>query len=117
MFNLFIRQLQYALSLPLPGTAIQLTMAPAIKRNFNLAMKKQASVLILLYEENNDPHFPLLIRNNKGVHGGQIALPGGKREPSDKDAQETALREAEEETLVTPFGRIYHKTSTIHSQP
>jgi 8-oxo-dGTP pyrophosphatase MutT (NUDIX family) len=44
-------------------------------------------------------------------HKGQISFPGGVREPSDKDATETALREAREEIglspdLVSPAGRL-----------
>lgn len=39
----------------------------------------------------------LLVRTDRGVHGGQLALPGGRPEPRDRDFLETALREAEEE--------------------
>lgn len=44
-------------------------------------------------------------------HAGQLAFPGGKPEPSDRDLLETALREAEEEValdrrLVRVLGRL-----------
>jgi 8-oxo-dGTP pyrophosphatase MutT (NUDIX family) len=37
-----------------------------------------------------------------GVHGGQISFPGGKKEPSDENIVQTAIREAYEETGVDP---------------
>jgi 8-oxo-dGTP pyrophosphatase MutT (NUDIX family) len=39
----------------------------------------------------------LVVRGAHGVHGGQVALPGGKPEPQDRSLLDTALREAEEE--------------------
>jgi 8-oxo-dGTP pyrophosphatase MutT (NUDIX family) len=48
--------------------------------------------------------FLLLTRRTDGVqrHKGQIAFPGGAREPADKDLWTTALREGEEEIGVKP---------------
>lgn len=44
----------------------------------------------------------VLIRRSSGLarHSGQIALPGGVRDPGDPDLQHTALREAHEEIAL-----------------
>jgi 8-oxo-dGTP pyrophosphatase MutT (NUDIX family) len=39
----------------------------------------------------------LLLRTDRGIHGAQLGLPGGRPEPDDRDFLATALREAEEE--------------------
>ena len=44
----------------------------------------------------------LLLRTDRGVHGGQLGLPGGRPEPGDDDFLATALREAEEEVGLPP---------------
>ena len=41
-------------------------------------------------------------RSPHGVHGGQIAFPGRRREPQDADLLATALREAQEEVGLDP---------------
>lgn len=64
---------------------------------------RQASVLALISDE---PHGPEMLFIEKSSllrsHAGQMAFPGGRAEPTDRDAIHTALREAEEETAVDP---------------
>lgn len=59
---------------------------------------RNSAVLILLYPWMDKAYFPLILRPQyDGKHGGQMALPGGKAEPSDENLVRTALREAQEE--------------------
>jgi 8-oxo-dGTP pyrophosphatase MutT (NUDIX family) len=44
----------------------------------------------------------LLLRTDRGIHGGQLGLPGGRPEPGGRDLLATALREAEEEVGLPP---------------
>jgi 8-oxo-dGTP pyrophosphatase MutT (NUDIX family) len=67
---------------------------------------QRASVLLALFappSPREGPHL-WLVRRSEGVrtHRGQIALPGGKREPSDADFLATALRESHEEIGLLP---------------
>jgi 8-oxo-dGTP pyrophosphatase MutT (NUDIX family) len=48
-------------------------------------------------DEEDELRLVLVVRGALGVHGGQLGLPGGKREPGDMSMLETALRETEEE--------------------
>lgn len=57
-----------------------------------------AAVLVPVFRDNEgELRLVLVVRGERGVHGGQLALPGGKQEPDDSSPLETALREAEEE--------------------
>ena len=59
---------------------------------------KRGSVLILIYQENNELLTLFIKRTEyKGVHSGQISFPGGKYEPADLIEERTALRETQEE--------------------
>ena len=62
---------------------------------------REAAVLIALSDFNGAPEV-LLTKRASGLkhHPGQIAFPGGKRDPEDADLMATALREAQEEVAL-----------------
>jgi 8-oxo-dGTP pyrophosphatase MutT (NUDIX family) len=61
-------------------------------------MMHEAAVLVPVYRARDGELVVVLVRRGEGgVHGGQLALPGGQRDPGDADLTTTALREAEEE--------------------
>jgi 8-oxo-dGTP pyrophosphatase MutT (NUDIX family) len=103
MLDVLGKKLCHRLSLPLPGREAQLQMAHAERRQSMLHIKvpddaRKGAVLILFFEEDNKIKLPLILRTEyKGVHSGQVALPGGKFEDVDSVLENTALREAEEE--------------------
>lgn len=81
---------------------------------------KLAAVNILLYLKNDEWYFPLMVRseNEHDRHSGQISLPGGKRENSDANFAETAIRETHEEMGVgKPYVRIIREISPIYIPP
>lgn len=107
-FDEAIHRIKERVKNPLPGKSAQLKMSPqpVDERRFDLLTPKshrKGAVLLMIYPEGNQAFFPLIKRPNyPGVHGGQIALPGGKMDPTDADLIYTALREAEEEVAINP---------------
>jgi len=91
----------------LPGNKAQNLMSPS-KRDHALIKHDNSkatisSVLILLYLEKGILNIPLIKRSTgKHKHSGQISLPGGKKEKSDANIEETALRETFEEIGINP---------------
>jgi 8-oxo-dGTP pyrophosphatase MutT (NUDIX family) len=61
-------------------------------------MLREAAVLVPVYRRQDGELMVVLVRRAQGgAHGGQLALPGGQRDPTDADLAATALREANEE--------------------
>ena len=59
---------------------------------------REAAVLVPVIERSGDPHVLFVKRSDHlGEHPGQMAFPGGGREPGDADLQATAIRESDEE--------------------
>lgn len=66
----------------------------------------EAAVLVPLFrDDEGEIRMVLVARGLAGIHGGQVALPGGKLEPSDSSPLEAELRETAEEIGV-PRGAI-----------
>lgn len=64
---------------------------------------RHASVLVPLVMHEDGLRLLLTRRDPRlSVHAGQISFPGGGRDPEDRDAVHTALREAEEEIGLAP---------------
>lgn len=61
-----------------------------------------ASVLIALVQRQRLNVLLTLRPTHMNSHSGQIAFPGGKADPEDRDAVATALREAQEEVGLAP---------------
>lgn len=95
--------------IPKPGLSAQLKMAPPhrfsdqeIFLNVPPHARKAAVMMLLYPDEYNELHFCLIQRSTyDGKHSGQISFPGGKKEKTDADYWETALRETAEEIGVT----------------
>ena len=61
-------------------------------------MKQIAAILVPVYRSAaGDIQLVLVRRSEVGIHGGQLAFPGGKPEPADQSLLDTALRETQEE--------------------
>jgi 8-oxo-dGTP pyrophosphatase MutT (NUDIX family) len=74
---------------------------------------REAAVLVPIHRDaDGDLRVVLIRRADRGAHAGQIAFPGGRREPGDADALATALREAHEEIGLEP-----HDVRVIEALP
>ncbi|SDU19889.1 NUDIX domain-containing protein [Pseudomonas pohangensis] len=62
----------------------------------------EAAVLIPI-TRSESPELVLTLRaSGLSTHGGEVAFPGGRRDPEDRDLIHTALREAQEEIGLAP---------------
>ena len=106
-FDELIHFLEKRLKKEMPGSIAHNRMKPKMPNGAPLRIKhatspREGGVLILFFEEDGEVKFPLIQRPTyKGVHSGQMALPGGRRELEDSGLIATALRETEEEIGVS----------------
>jgi 8-oxo-dGTP pyrophosphatase MutT (NUDIX family) len=78
-------------------------MRPAFRAGeLPLEGARPSAVLAALLEGAAGPSIILIERAAGGVHGGQIALPGGAEEGGDGGSEGAALREAREEIGLDP---------------
>ncbi len=108
-FQQFLQYVPNLIPVELPAETAHAKMAPLERiqalKNLDLNAKNPriAAVMMLFYPKNEKTHLILIVRNAyNGVHSSQIAFPGGKYEETDRDYQETALRETSEEIGVLP---------------
>jgi len=76
---------------------------PAWAQGTEPASTRDAAGLLLLFPDpSGDARVLLTERPSQLRHGGQVSLPGGRREPTDDFPTGTALREASEEVGLDP---------------
>lgn len=80
---------------------------------------KTSAVLMLLYPVNGAVHTMIIRRPSyEGIHSGQLALPGGKKDDSDANAMHTAIRETKEEVGVdVPETDVIGELSPLYIPP
>ena len=103
-FNKTITLIKKNILRPLPGIKAHNEMLP-LNRPIDISITnsthRESGVTVLLYPKFNSIYSVLIERPvYEGVHSGQIAFPGGKKENFDLNLIETALRETEEEVGI-----------------
>ena len=105
-FNDYVKALSKNLHKPLPGEDSQRRMAPAVRARLMSHSKpdektRLSAVLLPIFPKDGDPTLVFIKRQTyDGYHSGQIAFPGGKKEKTDSNLLETALRETWEEVGI-----------------
>jgi len=78
----------------------------AIRERYVWPSTKRAAVLVPIIDDGSGPLRLLLTRRTETInHAGQVAFPGGRVDPGDRDLIHTALREAFEEVAL-PADRV-----------
>ena len=118
-FDYLYQHLSEIDKIQLPADTPNQDMSPPERRklieniDFNQVKPKESAVMAVLFPVENETHVLFIERATyEGVHSGQIAFPGGKREPEDADLYQTALRETNEEVGILPEQLQLVKTLT-----
>ncbi|MCL7763742.1 CoA pyrophosphatase [Polaribacter sp. Z014] len=106
-FNVFKNKIVQFKTIELGGLEAQFKLAPKMRLKFDADKiiannPRKAAVLALFYpNRKNETCFLLTQRASyKGAHSAQISFPGGKLDKTDRDLENTALRETFEEVGV-----------------
>ncbi|QVY65404.1 CoA pyrophosphatase [Polaribacter sp. Q13] len=106
-FNVFKNKIVQLKTIELGGLEAQFKLAPKMRLKFDADKiiannPRKAAVLALFYpNRKNETCFLLTQRASyKGAHSAQISFPGGKLDKTDRDLENTALRETFEEVGV-----------------
>jgi 8-oxo-dGTP pyrophosphatase MutT (NUDIX family) len=113
-FKVFASALAKIEKIPLPGHFGHKGLLPAVNH------QRWAGVLCLFYpDEKGKTHFVLIRRQvSTGPHSGQVAFPGGRKDPDDYSMAETALRECEEEIGVNRHSiKLFKAMSELYIPP
>ena len=120
----FKRALEDRLQLPLPGAAAQDGMSSRVRMPLEAYLEKNpgyktSAVLMLLYPIDRVVHTMIIRRPSyEGIHSGQLALPGGKKDEEDADVLATALRETKEEVgVVVQTNDVIGKLTPLYIPP
>jgi 8-oxo-dGTP pyrophosphatase MutT (NUDIX family) len=98
-----IEEIRKYLTHQLPGEDAHIPMSPSGRGRSSEAIKqaidyRESAVALVIYEKHNQLKVILTERSPyRGMHSGEICLPGGKMEEFDHDLQQTAIRECVEE--------------------
>jgi 8-oxo-dGTP pyrophosphatase MutT (NUDIX family) len=96
----FIKAFRIAIQNPLPGLDAQYKMAPPYRGKIEVPgidVKKGAVKVLFVPRETMFDIILIRRTEDKGVHSGQISLPGGRYEINDYTYLYTAIRETQEE--------------------
>ncbi|HMM11378.1 MAG TPA: CoA pyrophosphatase [Bacteroidales bacterium] len=122
-FDVFCDQLKSGLEQPLPGYRAQQLMEPperqALLRAKQSNPPREGAVLILFFPGDQGISTIMIERAvYDGVHSGQIAFPGGRRDPGDHSLTDTALREtAEEVGIIVPSENVLGTLTPLFIPP
>ena len=124
-FNSFKNKIEQLKTTELGGLDAQFKLAPKLRLRYDADKIKannprRAAVLALFYSNKHNETCILLTQraSYKGTHSAQISFPGGKIDETDKNLQNTALRETFEEVgIVESSIHIIRELTNVYIPP